>query len=224
MNWLEEFKEVQDRRVLWNLIKYKIRRRTITYSKGKARERRAKLQKVEDNVKECTEKCDIDPNSGNLEDLECPQTEYDQLYDYITQGAIIRSRATWYEMDEKNNKYFLNLENSNKTKSSVRKILTIDGALTSDPKKIMNELELYYSNLYDGRNSADPQPISSFINDLTDVPFLAEEKRNVCEGILRYDECYNVLQTFQKNKSPGNDGLTAEFHLAFWPFAWKVGI
>ena len=78
VNWLEEFKEVQDKRVLWDLIKYKIRQRTITYSKGKARERRAKLQKVEDKLKECTEKCDIDPNSGNLEELECLQTEYDQ--------------------------------------------------------------------------------------------------------------------------------------------------
>ena len=82
VNWLEEFKEVQDKRVLWDLIKYKIRQRTITYSKGKARERRAKLQKVEDKLKECTEKCDIRPNSGNLEELECLQIEYDHLYDY----------------------------------------------------------------------------------------------------------------------------------------------
>ena len=29
---------------------------------------------------------------------------------------------------------------------------------------------------------------SSFINGLTDVSYLAEEKRNVCEGILRYDD------------------------------------
>ena len=79
-----------------------MRQRTITYSKGKARERREKLQKVEDTLKECTEKCDIDPNSGNLEELECVQTEYDQGTDYITQGVIIRSRATWYEMGEKN--------------------------------------------------------------------------------------------------------------------------
>ena len=27
----------------------------------------------------------------------------------------------------------------------------------------------------------------------------------------------SILQTFQKNKSPGNDGLTVEFYLAFWP-------
>ena len=70
--------------------------------------------------------------------------EYRLLYDYITQGAIIRSRATWYEMGEKNNKYFLNLENSNKTKSSVRKILTSNGALTSDPKKQTSRLFLRF--------------------------------------------------------------------------------
>ena len=44
-NWLEEFKEVQDKRVLWDLIKYKIRQQTIRYSRTKARERRAKLQR-----------------------------------------------------------------------------------------------------------------------------------------------------------------------------------
>ena len=62
----------------------------------------------------------------------------------------------------------------------------------------------------------------SFINGLTDVPYLAEEKRSVCESILRCDECFNALQTFQKNKSPENDGLTAEFCLAFWPLLGKL--
>ena len=72
------------------------------------------------------------------------------------------------------------------------------------------------------KTSPDTQTISSFINDLTDFPYLAEEKRNVCEGILGYDESYNVLQTFQKIKSPGNDGLTVQFFLAFWPLFRKL--
>ena len=38
------------------------------------------------------------------------------MYDYITQGAIIRSRATRYELGGRNNKYFLNLENSKRKK------------------------------------------------------------------------------------------------------------
>ena len=46
VNWL-------DKRVLWDLIKYKIRQRTITFSKGQAGKRGAKLQKVDDKLKEC---------------------------------------------------------------------------------------------------------------------------------------------------------------------------
>ena len=35
--WLDEFKEITDKRVLWDLIKYRIRQVLIKYSKEKAR-------------------------------------------------------------------------------------------------------------------------------------------------------------------------------------------
>ena len=73
---------------------------------------------------------------------------YDRLYEYVTQVAIIRSRATWYEKGEKNSKYFLNLGQSNKKKSCVRKFFKSDETVTSNPKSILNELEHFYSNLY----------------------------------------------------------------------------
>ena len=43
--WLEEFKEVIDKRVLCDLLKYKIGLFTIDYSKRKARSRRANLSR-----------------------------------------------------------------------------------------------------------------------------------------------------------------------------------
>ena len=84
-------------------------------------------------------------------------------------------------------------------------------------RKIMNDLELYCPNFYDDRNCADTQTISSFINDLTDVPYLAAEKENVWQGTLEYDQSYNELQTFNKYIPHRNHGLTVEFYLAFWP-------
>ena len=74
------------------------------------------MNELEEKLQNCTKKCDNAPSKRNVEDLECLQAEYNQLYDYITQGAIVRSRATWYEKGEKNNKYFLNLENQIKIK------------------------------------------------------------------------------------------------------------
>ena len=43
----------------------------------------------------------------------------ESLYDYIPDEIILRSRATWYEKGEQSTKYFLNLEERNKTKSHV---------------------------------------------------------------------------------------------------------
>jgi len=77
---------------------------------------------LEEKLQNCTKKYDKNPSRQNVAKLECLQAEYDQLYNYITQGAIVRSRATWSGKGEKNNKYFLNLEKSNKEKSCLRKI------------------------------------------------------------------------------------------------------
>ena len=82
---------------------------------------------------------------------------------------------------------------------------------------MMNDLEAFYSDLYDGGAFAYNGSFSSFLSDLNEIPSLVEEKKNVWKGKLGNGECYNALQTFQKNKSPGNDGLTFEFYLIFRP-------
>ena len=59
-NWFEDFKEGNDERVsLWDLVKYKIRQRTIIYSKAKARKKkREKEKQLEESLRNCTTECD----------------------------------------------------------------------------------------------------------------------------------------------------------------------
>ena len=49
-----------------------------------------------------------------------------------------------------------------------------------------------------------------------EIPKLSDEMRSTCEGRLSVKECFDCLQSFQNNKSPGNDGLTMEFYKTFW--------
>ena len=112
--WLDEFKDITDKRILWDLIKYRIRQVSIKYSKEKARKRREKITNIEASLKTCEENCGRSPSPENLEQLEILKSEYNSIYDYLSQGAIVRSRATWYEKGEKSNKYFLNLESHEK--------------------------------------------------------------------------------------------------------------
>ena len=66
--------------------------------------------------------------------------ELESLYNYITEGIVLRSRISWYEHREKSSKYFLNLEKRNKSKSQIRKILSSDNDREyTDPEEIMKE-------------------------------------------------------------------------------------
>ena len=94
--------------------------------------------------------------------------------------------------------------------------------MTINPKTILSELEFFYSNLYKTKNDEESErKLSSLLDDLSGVPTLSEELRSICEGKITYNECFSVLQSFQKNKTPGNDGLTVEFYSAFWPLIGK---
>ena len=66
--WIKENREIQDPRVLWNFLKYKIRHETIVYSKKKAKEQRSVLVSLDERLKECQVKCDEDPTREILND------------------------------------------------------------------------------------------------------------------------------------------------------------
>ena len=59
-----------------------------------------------------------------------------------TRGTIVRSNVRWYEFDEKNKKYFYNLEKK-KSQSKAYNIIKKgdDGSVLRDPKVILEEKE-----------------------------------------------------------------------------------
>ena len=58
--------------------------------------------------------------------------------------------------------------------------------------------------------------ISSFLNDLH-IPTLSEDQKKFCEGKISAEECFRLLDSFDNNKTPGNDGIPIEFYKTFWP-------
>ena len=80
-DWIEGFEAVKDKRVLWDLTKYRIR--TINFSKERARKRRGKIADIETSLKQCKENCSAHPALENIERLENLKAEYDHIFDYI---------------------------------------------------------------------------------------------------------------------------------------------
>ena len=48
------------------------------------------------------------------------------------------------------------------------------------------------------------------------IPQLSEEQKQSCEGGITAEECSEILETFQNDKSPGNDGIPIEFYKKCW--------
>ena len=48
------------------------------------------------------------------------------------------------------------------------------------------------------------------------LPKLSPPQADSCDGLLTKEGCCASLKSFCKGKTPGTDGLTAEFYLSFW--------
>ena len=61
------------------------------------------MSQVEAPLKQCEVDCSVNPTPENIERLETLKGAYDSIYQYQSEGAIIRSRARWYEKRERSN-------------------------------------------------------------------------------------------------------------------------
>lgn len=72
----------------------------------------------------------------------------------------------------------------------------------------MSKQRRFYQELYTSRNENkdNPQTIETFLKDLN-IPKLSEEQKISCERKITSEECALLLDSFQNNKTPGNDGI-----------------
>ena len=142
--------------------------------------------------------------------------QLENFYDNITNGLIIRSKADWYEKGEKSNSYFFNLEKRNKSKTHVKCLLDEKtDIVTHNHNLIMESLKSFYKTLYTRKSCKTEKQCFEYL-DKINTPVLTPEERDFCEGQLTLNEIFKALNTMPPNKTPGSDGLTKEFYLAFF--------
>ena len=96
-------------------------------------------------------------------------------------------------------------------KKTVVKLKRSNGTVTNDKFKNLREQMEYYKVLYTlaiyAENSNDA--VSSFLENITS---LENTDQQTCEWKVSAEECLKALNDFQNEKSPGTDGLPAEFY------------
>ena len=209
-----EMKDIVDLRFKWEFLKYKIRQFTRYYSKQRAVGRRDRKTILEEKVRDLEQRIKSDSNVELLKEYNKAKTELNQIYDYITNGIILRSRTTWYEEGERSSSYFLRLEKRNKSKSHIRKLILVenDTSEETDDLVILRELKSFYSSLKRKRSLITEDESMEYLGNIN-TPKLQDNDIKRCERKLTLKECWEALNSMKNNKSLGNDGFTKEFYV-----------
>ena len=181
------------------------------YSKTKA-----KMKKTEEQTFKTKPKLKAEQNPNDekvINELYAVNLRLERLLKHKTRGAILRSKSRRYEQGERNTRYFFNLEKQNYCKKTVTKLKRNDNTYTNN---ITRGKSLLRNTLHLKKHRNENFSNSSFFN-LENITPLSEDEKLSCEGAVGENECFIALKEFKNDKTPGTDGLSAEFCKFFWP-------
>jgi hypothetical protein len=213
--WIQQYSNVDDKQLKWELLKYHIRLFTSTYSKEKCRAEREKHLLLTKTLEQISIQLAENPNTESQNRYYEIQTELKQYEENKIKGMIIRSKAEWHEHGEKSTKYFYNLEKQNQTRKHVRKLMLDNGNTITDPDAILQESYTFYQNLYKKKQNTVTDSSDEFV-DQNSLPRLSEAEKQDLDSEITVAELHETLLTFKCNTTPGNDGLPYDFYKYFW--------
>ncbi len=200
----------------WELIKSSIRIESIAYGKEKASQRRQRELEIQEDLKS------IEQQLHNLDDAVLEQyrrlvEEYEALYKERAEKSLVRNKVTWQLEAERATKYFLGLETPMQPATDITQLQADNNAdIITNQSKIRSAIQDFYSKLLKTRRGDDvKESKTEFFTQ--NIPCLSPEDRLRLEENITEEEITEALHQMAPSRSPGEDGLTKEFYVAFWP-------
>ena len=128
----------------------------------------------------------------------------------------MRARCRWRNEGEKNTKYFLNLEKRHYNRAAISQLKLENENFVTTDKEILSECETFYKTLYSSNNGSQNERADKLFLKRKWRKKLNQTEQDSCEGLLTKTECLEALKKMECNKTPGSDGLPAEFYKVFW--------
>ena len=139
-NLIEQIKvdkcQFEDKRVYWDWLKYKVREKSIKYSKNLARQRKQKELDLQDQLDLATKRFEETPSEQNNRIRQKIMQEQEHIYNKKVEAQSFRAKVTWLNEGERSTKYFFGLEKRNYIKRNMRKLLS-NGKIITNQKKIL---------------------------------------------------------------------------------------
>ena len=141
------------------------------------------------------------------------KTRLDEFEKYKCNGAILRSKSIWSLESDRNTAYFLQLEKQRQISHIITELKNSTSVIVRNTDDILNVVHDFYKDLF-----SCVQSDTTSINDMLNFINVTVDENDIefCDQDITVDEIHQSLKGMSKNKTPGSDGLTAEFYLYFF--------
>ena len=189
------------------MLLLEIRGMTIPYSSRRKKTNNERFTHLENQIKLLNDLADSSPTDTFDNMLEEAQKELEELRKEKIKGLMLRARVQWIEDGEKPTIYFCSLEKRNFINKTLMKIINDKGEEITQQQDILNEITMFYSNLYSSQDDLlEDVKLDNLLKDYQ-ITKLTNEDREMIEGTITYQEASLALKRMKNDKSPGPDGF-----------------
>ena len=127
---------------------------------------------------------------------------------------FLNARLDWLEGADKCSKTFFSLISKRKAETTVHQIEDSKGIIQTESKEILKVFENFYEDLFKQPyiNENDQEELLGGLG----LDGLSPEEKIFSDSEMTLEDFRVALMKMQNGKSPGSDGLTAEFYKGFW--------
>lgn len=134
------------------------------------------------------------------------------LLDEQEKETLVRTRYLKHNEMDAPTAFFFGLERKPKERKFFHKLKLSNGSETTDQREIIASAISFYENLYQSEHCEE----AAVEELLQGLPHLSTTEKEELEGFLTFSELSSAVLELNSGKSPGLDGLSAEFYKGFW--------
>lgn len=194
----------------WERAKLRIKKRCIALSREKRHRERKKETELRDQLSR--EIALIEEGNRDLTTYMELREQLKQIEGRKCRGAMIRSKVQFVLEGERCTSFFLGLEKRRQIRAHISKITDAQENTHTDLVDILQATQDYYKHLF-SKQHLDDTHIEKMIGNISCS--LSSDDVDHCDGEIQLSEIKEAIGSLHKLKSPGADGLSAEFYQCF---------
>lgn len=167
-------------------------------------------------MKRAEKECGKRPSSQKIKEVSTLRCALDSLLTRDAENHIRFAKQKLYESGNKSGRYLAYLTKKKADSQTIGSVTDCNGKQFFDALNINNTFKSFYENLYKSEQQSDiSKKMEDFFASLN-LPCLSEEQKATLNAPISGKEVHDAIKGLKPGKSPGPDGLSAEFSKEFY--------